>query len=158
MKTLTIDGTARGVQKRRLAAAVYAATSQTDALRAELVFVSEDEIRTLNRETRGVDAVTDVLSYPTLSGICGRAVRAKEFPTDFFGGRVFLGSIAVCRARARQQAKEYGHSLNRELHYLIAHGLLHLLGYDHIEEADKRKMREKEEQVMTAIGVGRETE
>ena len=156
MPTLTIDGYAPWLSKRRLAAAVYRVTEQTDALRAEVVLVDEQEIRTLNRDTRGIDAVTDVLSYPTLDGVRGRAVSKKEFPFDVDRGRVFLGSIAVCKKRAVEQAKEYGHSVKRELHYLVTHGLLHLLGYDHMEENEKKQMREKEESVMNEIGIGRD--
>ena len=156
MPTLTIEGYTPWLSKRKLAAAVYRVTGQTDALRAEVVLVDEQEIRTLNRDTRGIDAVTDVLSYPTLDGVRGRAVTKKEFPFDVDRGRVFLGSIAVCKTRAKEQAKEYGHSLNRELHYLVTHGLLHLLGYDHMEEKEKKQMREKEEQVMNEIGIGRD--
>ena len=100
MPTLTIEGYTPWLSKRKLAAAVYRVTGQTDALRAEVVLVDEQEIRTLNRDTRGVDAVTDVLSYPTLDGVRGRAVTKKEFPFDVDRGRVFLGSIAVCKKRA----------------------------------------------------------
>ena len=70
-------------------------------------------------------------------------------------GNLFIGSIAICRKRAEEQAEEYGHSLKREMNYLAVHGLCHLLGYDHIEEADKKLMREKEECVLKKIGAVR---
>ena len=71
-------------------------------------------------------------------------------------GGILLGSIVVCETRAREQAEEYGHSYERELHYLLVHGILHCLGYDHIEEADKTEMREKEEQILGKMKITRE--
>ena len=130
----------------------------TDAtLCMELVFTDEEGIRSLNASTRGKDAVTDVLSFPNLDGILGRPIRRAEFPFDADEeGNLFLGSIVICRARAEEQAEEYGHSLRRELYYLAVHGLCHLLGYDHEQEADKALMREREERILAAMGIGRE--
>jgi probable rRNA maturation factor len=68
---------------------------------------------------------------------------------------LFLGSIAICTERAKEQAKEYGHSLERELSYLTVHGLCHLFGYDHMTDEDKKQMREKEEQILELVGVTR---
>ena len=125
-------------------------------LAAEVVLVDEEEIRRLNRETRGVDAVTDVLSFPALDGIKGKKLQKKAFPADIDEeGNLFLGSIAICVKRAKEQAEEYGHSLDREVCYLAVHGVCHLLGYDHIEEEDKRLMREKEERILKKIGLTR---
>ena len=67
-----------------------------------------------------------------------------------------MGSIAICRERAAEQAEEYGHSLKRELYYLAVHGLCHLLGYDHETEADRAEMRAREESVLGTMGIGRE--
>ncbi len=126
-------------------------------LAAEIEFVDGEEIRRLNRETRGKDAVTDVLSYPNLDGIRGRALNKEDFPFDIDEeGRLFLGSIAICRERAAEQAEEYGHSLKRELYYLAVHGLCHLLGYDHETESDRAEMRAREEAVLSAMGIIRE--
>ena len=122
----------------------------------EFVFVDEDEIRRLNRETRGIDKVTDVLSYPSLDGIKGKALLAKDYPLELDeDGALFIGSVAVCHARAKEQAEEYGHSLNRELHYLLTHGVLHCLGYDHMSDEDKLEMREREEYVLKKLGIER---
>lgn len=130
---------------------------QTDVpLKVECVFVGEEEIRALNREKRGADNVTDVLSFPELDGIKGKAIRKKEYPYDLDEeGALVLGSIAVCTARAKEQAAEYNHSYRRELHYLIVHGILHCLGYDHIQEDEKAEMREKEEKILGAMGITR---
>ena len=129
--------------------------SDTD-LSAELEIVGEDEIRRLNREIRGIDAVTDVLSFPSLDGIFGKKIEKKNFPYDSDEqGNLFLGSIAICRKRAEEQAEEYGHGIEREINYLAAHGICHLLGYDHIEEEDRKIMRKTEERVLEKMGVKR---
>lgn len=123
---------------------------------AEVVFTDEQEIRRLNRDFRATDKVTDVLSFPALDGIKGKRLLKKNYPADADeAGNLFLGSIAVCTNRAREQAEEYGHGFERELYYLVTHGLLHLLGYDHMTDADKAEMREREERVMQKIGLAR---
>ncbi len=126
-------------------------------LAVEAVFVSEDEIRTLNKTTRNIDKVTDVLSYPAMEGIRGKKLCKKQHPLEIDDeGNLLIGSIAVCIQRAKEQAEEYGHSFERELHYLIVHGVMHCLGYDHITDADKAQMREQEERVLQKIGITRE--
>ncbi len=125
-------------------------------LAAEVVIVDGEEIKRLNREMRQVDAVTDVLSFPALDGIKGKKLQKKAFPADIDEeGNLFLGSIAICTQRAAEQAEEYGHSYERELNYLLTHGLFHLLGYDHMTDTDKSEMREKEERVMKKLGLTR---
>ena len=130
---------------------------QTDVpLKIECAFVSEEEIRRLNGEKRGVDKVTDVLSFPELSDIKGKKILKKDYPYELDeDGALVIGSIAVCTQRAKEQAIEYNHSYRRELNYLIVHGILHCLGYDHIEEADKAEMREKKEEILGATGITR---
>ncbi len=126
-------------------------------LAVELVFVDEEEIRRLNRETRETDKVTDVLSYPTMEGIKGLPLKGAEHPLDLDEqGRLLVGSIAVCEKRAREQASEYGHSYERELHYLIVHGVMHCLGYDHLTDTERAEMREKEEEILGKLGITRE--
>ncbi len=118
--------------------------------RAEIsvTFVSGQEIRTLNREYRDTDRVTDVLSFPQFDDL-------NDLP-DF--GDICLGDVVICRERAAEQAEEFGHSFEREIIYLFTHSILHLLGYDHMEPADKREMRAREEEVMDFLGIRRETE
>ena len=129
-----------------------------DDLSAELLLVSEEEIRKLNARERGVDSVTDVLSFPSMDGIKGRPVLAEEHGEELDeDGNVFLGSIVICEKRAREQAQEYGHSFERELWYLAVHGILHCLGYDHMTEEEKREMREKEESVMQKLDLRRDS-
>jgi probable rRNA maturation factor len=125
-------------------------------LAVEFMRVDGEEIRELNASTRGVDAVTDVLSYPTLNLVAGEPIQGALHPYDMDEeGRLLLGSIVVCKERAEEQAEEYGHGIERELHYLLVHGVMHCLGYDHIVEEDKAKMREREEAVLTRLGITR---
>lgn len=109
-------------------------------------FVSAEEMRTLNRDFRGNDSVTDVLSFPQYE-------RKEDFPAE---GALLLGDVVLCTERAKEQALEYGHSPERELVYLFTHSVLHLLGYDHMEAEEKRVMRAREEEVMEAVGLPQE--
>ena len=122
----------------------------------EYISVTGEEIRDLNARTRGIDKVTDVLSYPTLDGIKGKPLFKKAHTGDIDEeGRLIIGSIVVCKDRAREQADEYGHSYQRELHYLLIHGVLHCLGYDHMTDEEKAEMREKEEYLLGKLGITR---
>lgn len=108
-----------------------------------LSIVDKETIHKLNKDYRNVDRETDVLSFPM-----------DEEAFDNEGNPIFLlGDIVICLDVARNQAAEFGHSLEREMMYLICHSTLHLLGYDHIEEDDKEKMRAKEKEVMKNLGV-----
>ena len=123
----------------------------------ECILASEDEIRSLNREQRGIDRITDVLSFPALDGIFEKPLKKSDFPYDIDeDGRLFLGSVVLCKKRAEEQAEEYGHSVKREIHYLCVHGFFHLLGYDHMTDEDKAKMRKKEEAVMKKLQIARD--
>ena len=125
-------------------------------LAIELLFVDEEEMQRLNRETRNMDKVTDVLSYPSLDGIQGKPLLKVEHPFEMDEeDNLLLGSIVICCQRAKEQAEEYGHSYERELHYLIVHGIMHCLGYDHITDEERAQMREKEEYILTKLGITR---
>ncbi|MCI8909658.1 MAG: rRNA maturation RNase YbeY [Oscillibacter sp.] len=119
------------------------------------VLVTNDtEIHALNRETRRVDRATDVLSFPAF------ALRPGELPgpedADPGTGLVPLGDMVLSLEHAAAQAKEYGHSNRRELAYLTVHSVLHLLGYDHMDEGPmKAQMREREEAILTELGITR---
>ncbi len=121
----------------------------------EVDIVTKDEIKEINSSQRGIDKPTDVLSFPALYEIKEFNQRNYPFEYDEERGAVTLGSIIICDEIAREQAEEYGHSYNRELCYLFTHGLLHLLGYDHIKDDDKTVMREKEEKILTSLNVTR---
>ena len=119
-----------------------------DKERAEIsvTFVEGEEIRELNREYRDTDRVTDVLSFPQFDDL-------NDIPEV---GEICLGDVVICKDRAEEQAEEFGHSFEREIIYLFTHSILHLLGFDHMEEDEKKEMREREEEVMTYLGIGRD--
>lgn len=115
----------------------------------------DEEIRELNREHRGVDRATDVLSFPMLNLKPGQ-FEYTEDQLDPDTGRLYLGDMVISIDRARAQAREYGHSLARETAYLSVHSLLHLLGYDHCDDIEeKRRMRAREERAMQSLGLRR---
>lgn len=153
MGRLYIETTERKLNLPELAGAVYECLGQVDNLKVELIKVSEQEIRRLNSENRGVDKVTDVLSFPTLDNVKGKILLKKEYPTDLDGKYLFLGSIVICKEKIKEQAQEYGHSEERETKYLIIHALMHLFGYDHETEEEKAQMRAKEKAVLKILGI-----
>lgn len=154
-KTLKIIGKSKIINLTDLASATHKTLKQKDAIYCELSFVSKKVIRELNRNFRGVDKVTDVLSFPTLDGIRGKVLKQKDYLLDTYENGLFIGSIAICTARAKEQAKEYGHTTEREFTYLTLHGLLHLFGYDHMVEEDKAEMRKLEDKILKKIEVFR---
>jgi probable rRNA maturation factor len=114
-----------------------------------LLFVGEEEIRQLNYQYRDKDAVTDVLSFPLEKDM---AAYLSSGPDFLPGENLLLGDIIICATRAAEQAQEYGHSLEREIFFLFVHGLLHLLGYDHMEKEDEKIMRSLQTAILTDIG------
>ena len=111
----------------------------------DLLFVDNEAIREMNKEYRDKDSATDVLSFPMYEA--DEAIDDEE--------EILFGDIVISLERAQEQAMEYGHSLKREVMYLLVHGLLHLAGYDHMSEEDKKQMREKEEKLLAEIGAVR---
>lgn len=109
-------------------------------------FVDNKEIHELNKQFRGVDRATDVLSFPMLS---------DEFE-DVEYEEMSLGDIVVSLERALEQSIEYGHSFEREVCFLVCHSMFHLLGYDHDTDENTREMREKEEAVLTKLNITRD--
>lgn len=140
---------------RRVEKAVYSVLGQRDIFTVDLAVTDGGTVRTYNRETRGVDAETDVLSFPYFEGL-KLPVTENDFSDEAFDGkRVALGSIMISSPRAHEQAEAFGHSYERELGFLACHGLLHLLGFDHIKEEDERRMNAVAEKVMAAVGLKR---
>jgi probable rRNA maturation factor len=143
------DGLNANWDEPRIASLVAAIVSAELPLARDYVvslhLVGDEAIRALNATHREKDAVTDVLSFPLLAG-------------DFVvppGEPLHLGDVVVSYPRAVAQAEEYGHSVEREMAYLVAHGVLHVLGYDHEEEAERQRMREKEEEALRPLGFSR---
>ena len=121
----------------------------------ELLIVDKDEIRKVNARERKIDSATDVLSFPLLDEILSFEKANYPFDYDEDTGCVSLGSILICDEVAKLQAAEYGHSEERERAYLFLHGLLHLLGYDHMDEETKNEMRAAEEEIVRSVGLTR---
>lgn len=116
-----------------------------DRVEVSLSFVEGEEIQELNKMYRGVDKVTDVLSFPQYDDL-------NDLPEE---GEIPIGDVVICTQQALAQAEEYGHSPQREIVYLFIHSICHLLGYDHMEEEGKAEMRAREEEAMAAIGLSR---
>ena len=128
-------------------AAVYAVElEELESERCEIsvTFVDMEEIHALNKEYRDVDRPTDVLSFPQFYDL------EEEIPEV---GEICLGDVVICRDKAAEQAEEFGHSFEREIIYLFVHSVLHLLGYDHMEEDENACMRAREEEIMEHLGV-----
>lgn len=121
-----------------------------DDAEVSLTFVDEETIRELNRDYRGKDAVTDVLSFPMYEGL-----ELQEMTECYEDEVIALGDIVLCIDRAKQQAQQYGHSPEREICFLICHSMFHLFGYDHEEEEERLLMRAKEEEVLTRLNLTR---
>ncbi len=119
-------------------------------IEVEISFVDSDKIRQLNRDCRGIDKETDVLSFPVLNLKPMQKVNLKDFKDDINPETklLMLGDIVICEEVAKKHAEEYNHSYEREVCYLVVHGFLHLLGFDHMEEEDKKVMRALEEAIL----------
>lgn len=118
-----------------------------DDAEVSLTFTDNEEIRKLNAEYRDIDRETDVLSFP-LGDENGYEVNPE---TD----ALLLGDIVISLEKAKAQAEEYGHTMKREVAFLIAHSLFHLLGYDHITPEEEKEMFAKQENVLSALGITR---
>lgn len=148
-----------GLQKYRICANIRTCIQRTlDAegvtARCEInVLVTDDAgIRILNKESRNIDKATDVLSFPMFQLEAGNPPEDWEAYKDPGSGLVPLGDMCISLQRATQQAQEYGHSVRREVGYLTIHSMLHLLGYDHLDEGEqKRQMRTREETIAASI-------
>lgn len=112
-----------------------------------LSFVDEEKIKQLNKDFRSIDRATDVLSFPIEDFFNEDRENILEKPY------LMLGDVVICLDVARKQADDLGHSFEREVMYLTCHSILHLLGYDHIEDDDKKIMRKREKEVMKNLGV-----
>lgn len=133
---------------RRCCTAVLVNEKFEGSAEISVKFVSDDEIRELNREYRNIDRSTDVLSFPL--GENG------EYDINNDTGAKMLGDIVISIDHAIAQAEEYGHSLEREIGFLTVHSMLHLLGYDHVDAGlEAVRMREKEETALTQLGLKR---
>ncbi len=125
-----------------------------------LTITDDEGICELNSEFRGIDSPTDVLSFPNVEfdqqGDFSVVERDKNDLIDPESGRLLLGDIVINEKRVREQAAEYGHSQKREFAFLVAHSMLHLCGYDHMEEEEAKVMEAKQEKVLQSLGITRD--
>ena len=120
-------------------------------LEITIILTNPKNIQEINKQYRNIDKPTDVLSFPMFEKYeIEEKIKQKNFEHEDI-----LGDIIISVEKVEEQAKEYGHSFERELSYMIVHGFYHLLGYDHIEENDKKEMREKEEKILEILKIER---
>lgn len=149
-------------EKAALVRRVIRATLQAEGVEipceVNVLFVDDAQMQEINFEQRGIEKNTDVLSFPMLELAPGRPPRDRSL-ADPGTGLTPLGDMVLSREKIREQAAEYGHSEQRELSYLVVHSVLHLLGYDHMDEgAEKAQMRQREEAVLRELGLVRAEE
>ncbi len=145
------------VIKRALNGALRRFDIDKNDIEVEIELLSPEEMQELNRNEREIDAVTDVLSFPSLEEVV-LPFDKNAYPCDINPETdcVMLGEIYICLERAKEQADEYAHSLERELAFLATHGMLHLLGYDHVEEEEREEMEALQEDILNAVGITRD--
>ena len=118
-----------------------------DNTEVSVTIVDNEEIRKINNKFRNIDIATDVLSFPLID------FDNESLPDD--GSKIYLGDIIISIERAKEQAKEYGHSIDREIGFLTAHSMLHLLGYDHMVPEEEKEMFAKQEEILNNLGLRR---
>lgn len=124
---------------------------QNSKLCMTIILTTPQNIRKINKEYRNIDKETDVLSFPMFE----KDELDKKIENNDFEYEDVLGDIVISIEKVKEQAEEYGHSFERELSYMLVHGFYHLMGYDHIEEEDKKVMRPKEEKILKSLEITR---
>lgn len=119
----------------------------SDNTEISVTIVDNEEIRKINNKFRNIDRATDVLSFPLID------FDNEDLPNN--GSKIYLGDIIISIERAKEQANEYGHSLDREVGFLTAHSMLHLLGYDHMVPEEEKVMFAKQEEILSNLGLKR---
>ena len=142
---------------RKVCAYALKKLGQPDKVEFAGPHLDEEKMLGLNASSRGVDCVTDVLSFPTLDGD-RKPLKIAEHKEDVNpeNGNLLLGELYLCRAVVKKQAAEYGHSMRRESAFLVLHGLLHLLGYDHLQPEDEQQMTALQREILNELKITRE--
>lgn len=123
-----------------------------------LLLTEEDEVREMNKTFRQTDKPTDVLSFPLLEYEVPGDFSPFEWQPEAFNpdsGELMLGDIVICKPKVLAQAEEYGHGVRREFAFLIAHSMLHLFGFDHVEETQREEMEQKQREIMEKLQISR---
>ncbi|MBQ4583068.1 MAG: rRNA maturation RNase YbeY [Oscillospiraceae bacterium] len=158
---ISVTGEKKGINNPKLAAmlrrtvkAALSAEGVACDCEVNILLTDDEGIREVNRDMRDIDRATDVLSFPMFDLVPGE--HPDETDADPDTGLVPLGDMCISVERAQAQAQEYGHSFDREICYLCVHSVLHLLGYDHLDEGEmKRQMRSREEEIMSTLKLER---
>lgn len=124
---------------------------ENSKLTVQITLTDPQNIKKLNKQYRNIDKETDVLSFPMFEK---EDIDLKVKNQDFLYEDI-LGDMVISIQRVKEQAKEYGHSFERELSYMVVHSFYHLMGYDHMEENDKTQMRKKEDVILNRLGITR---
>lgn len=129
-------------------------------VQVSVVLADGGTVRGLNRDYRGMDRETDVLSFPNVDFPAEGVFEIQEDrEADYFdpgSGELVLGDIIISMDRVYEQARCYGHSVRREFAFLVAHSMLHLCGYDHMEEPERARMEEKQDRILNGLGITRD--
>ena len=129
---------------------------QNPNIEISISFLTEDEIKVINNSQRGIDSVTDVLSFPYLQLKPFEKVNTdSDQDKNPRTGNVLMGDIMICPVRAQQQAIEYGHTLKREISFLALHGFLHLCGFDHLDQQQEEQMTATAESILQSLKITR---
>ena len=123
-----------------------------------LTLVDEENIKAINNDTRNIDRVTDVLSFPMLELSAPSDfsnIEEDDGNFDYETGEALLGDIVICVQKVKAQALEFGHDEKREFAFLIAHSMLHLFGYDHMSEEEEKVMFSRQEEILSSLGITR---
>ncbi|MBZ9636091.1 rRNA maturation RNase YbeY [Clostridium sp. FP1] len=125
-----------------------------------VILIDNEEIKKINSKNRGIDKITDVLSFPMLDYPQNKVFKDvyidyKFDQSDLNDERLVIGDVALSLEKAKEQSEEFGHSFIRECAYLTVHSILHLLGYDHMEEDEKNIMRKREEEILSNFKISR---
>lgn len=122
-----------------------------------ILLTDDNEIKKINKELIGENKPTDVLSFPAIEyKLAGDFSDLEELSVEYFNpdtGELILGDIVISVDRAIEQAEEYGHSISREIAFLTAHSMFHLMGYDHIKDEERQVMEEKQQEVLRRLGI-----
>ena len=127
-----------------------------DVFEVEITIVGEKRIKSVNAATRSIDKVTDVLSFPNTEFKFPFNENDYAYAKNPETGKIMLGELMLCEKRAISQAKEYGHSVAREFGFLVLHGLLHLMGFDHIKKEDEVVMMSHAEEILKGLKLNRD--
>lgn len=142
---------------RAAAGAALAYLKADLACAVDVTVTDEEEIREVNAESRGIDRVTDVLSFPMLELAPDTRLSEAATPADFDEGRLLIGEMLLCFPRAKEQAAEFGHSLARELSFLTVHSMLHLFGYDHEKSPEEDALTQRmTEEILAPLGLSKQ--